>query len=330
MRNLTPYLAAAQHVGGQAVMEGVMMRRGDRLAIAVRKPDGSILVEERPWFSLVRAEWAKRPFVRGFPVLVETMVNGIKALNFSAQQAIEGEGEEELSPLALAGTVALAFGLALALFVVLPHVVTLGLQWLGLSGGVESLAFHAWDGLFKFLIFILYIYGISFVPDIKRVFQYHGAEHKTIWAFEQGLPLECSSARGASRLHPRCGTTFMLFVFSLSIVLYAVLVPALLLVWTPEGSVLKQTYIILLKLVLMIPVSCLAYEMIRAAGKYPHLSVCRWLSVPGMLMQRLTTYEPDDSQIEVAIAALNGALGNARGETEIGIDPDAAACPAKD
>jgi len=306
---LLPLLAAAQHVGGQAVMEGVMMRRGDRLAIAVRRPDGSIVVEERPWFVLVRGEWAKKPGLRGFPVLVETMVNGIGALNYSAQQALEGEGEEELSPLALAGTVALAFGMALALFVVLPHLVTLGVQALGLSGGVESLAFHAWDGVFKLAVFVLYILGISLVPDIKRVFQYHGAEHKTIWTFENGLALTCENARQASRLHPRCGTTFLLFVLALSIVLYAVLVPWLLQFWSPDGSVLKQLYIIGLKLVLMIPVSCLAYELIRLSGRCQNVALCRWMAVPGMMMQRLTTYEPDDAQIEVAIAALRGAVG---------------------
>lgn len=306
---LLTFLAAAQHVGGQAVMEGVMMRRGDRLAIAVRRPDGSIVVEERPWFALFKGEWAKTPGVRGFPVLVETLVNGIGALNYSAQQALEGEGEEELSPLALAGTVALAIGMALGLFVVLPHLVTLGMQALGLSGGVESLAFHAWDGLFKLAVFVLYILGISLVPDIKRVFQYHGAEHKTIWTWENGLALTCENARQASRLHPRCGTTFLLFVLALSIVLYAVLVPGLLQLWSPGGTILKQLYIIGMKLVLMIPVSCLAYELIRISGRCQDAALCRWVALPGMLMQRLTTYEPDDAQIEVAIAALRGAVG---------------------
>lgn len=308
MRLFPWLLAAPQHVGGQAVMEGVMMRSGGRLAIAVRKADGSIVVELRPWFSLFKGAWAKTPGVRGFPVLVETLVNGISALNFSAQHALEGEGEEELSPLALAGTVVLALAMALGLFVVLPHVVTLGMQWLGLSGDVSSLAFQAWDGLFKLAIFVLYILGISRVPDIKRVFQYHGAEHKTIWTFEKGLPLNCENARTASRLHPRCGTTFLLFVLALSIVLYAFLVPGALHLWAPQGKVLKQLYVIGLKFVLMVPVSCLAYEIIRLAGRSQHLTVCRMLSVPGMMMQRLTTYEPDDSQLEVAIAALKCAV----------------------
>jgi uncharacterized protein YqhQ len=199
---LLPLLAASPSVGGQAVMEGVMMRDRERLAIAVRKPGGDILLDVRDWFTLSAAKWLKKPLVRGFPILLETLVNGIKALNYSAQVAVEEE-EGEIGPWAMGLTLAASIGFALLLFVVVPHLFSLGMKGLGLSGGVEALSFHVWDGLFKMLLFLGYIVAISFLPDIRRVFEYHGAEHKVIWAFEEGAPLTPAGARGFPRLHPR-------------------------------------------------------------------------------------------------------------------------------
>lgn len=301
--------APAQQVGGQAVMEGVMMRCKSRLAIAVRKPDGSISVASRPWFSLTDRPILKRPFVRGFPVLIETLVNGVSALNFSAREALD-EDEGEITPLAMGLTVAASLGFALALFVVAPHLFSLGMKWLGVSGGVETLSFHVWDGVFKLALFVGYIVAISFVPDIRRVFQYHGAEHKTIWAFEKGSDLTPAGVRGYSRLHPRCGTTFLLFVLAVSIVLYAFLVPWLLTFWAPAHAWVKQAYIILVKFLLMIPVSAMSYELIKFLGKHEGNVLCKAMSCPGMAMQMLTTHEPDDAQIEVAIEALKKAVEN--------------------
>ncbi len=292
-------------------MEGVMMRNADRLAIAVRKADGSIHVETWPWFSLTaRRPWMLKPFVRGFPVLVETLVNGIKALNFSAVQAAEDAGEEgeELKPWHLALTLLASVGLALLLFVVAPHLFSLGMEQLGFGSGMEGLSFHIWDGFFKLAIFLGYILAISFVPDIRRVFQYHGAEHKVIWAHEKGALTCAKGAMAHSRLHPRCGTTFLLFVLSLSILLHTVLVPAALALAGPEGEVGQHVFIMIVKLVLMIPISCLAYELIKVAGAWPDNPLCRLLSMPGMALQTLTTHEPDESQVEVAKAALEAAL----------------------
>jgi uncharacterized protein YqhQ len=302
------WLAAPQTVGGQAVIEGVMMRARDQLAIAVRRPDGGIVTEIRPWFTFGHWEFLKKPFLRGFPILMETMINGIKALNFSATQALDEEKDGELTKMHLALTMAVAIGAALALFVVLPHLFSVGMRWTGLSGGLESLSFHVWDGVFKMLVFIGYIGAISLVPDIRRVFQYHGAEHKVIWAFEDGREVTPAASRGYSRLHPRCGTTFLLFVLAVSILLYTVLVPLVLSWYAPQNAVLKHTYIVAAKLALMVPISCLAYEMIKFAGKFHKNALCRLLSAPGLLMQMLTTKEPDEAQIEVAIAALKGAL----------------------
>ncbi len=308
-KSLFSALSAGPTVGGQAVIEGVMMRAKNRLAIAVRKPDGTILVESRPWFSLTSLPLLKKPFLRGFPVLLETLVNGIKALNFSAMQAAEGEeGESEIAPWHLVLTMVAALGVALGLFVVLPHALSIVMQWLGLSGDVESLSFNIWDGLYKMLVFVGYIAAISFVPDIRRVFEYHGAEHKVIWAFEQDRNVTVESARGHSRLHPRCGTSFLLFVLAVSIVLYTAIVPQLLKLYKPELFLVKHLYIVGAKLLFMVPISCIAYEIIRFAGKFNTNILCRMLCWPGLVLQMMTTKEPDDSQIEVAMAALKCAV----------------------
>ena len=296
-------------VGGQAVMEGVMMRNGDRLSLAVRKPDQRIVAVSLPWFTLFKSSLARRPGVRGFPLLIETMINGIKALNLSAELAAEAEGTP-IKPWQMALTLVTAIGLALLLFVVVPHMLTIGLGALSISGGVEGLSFHLWDGLLKFAMFIGYIALISFVPDIRRVFQYHGAEHKSIAAYEhKENPLSSASAGKYSRLHPRCGTTFLLFVLSISIFLHAVTVPLLMLVWRPENAVIKHAAIIAFKLLLMIPISAMAYEAIRSAARIKNPLLGAILRGPGLLLQTLTTREPDARQLEVALVALRGAVG---------------------
>lgn len=295
-------------VGGQAVMEGVMMRNGNVYALAVRHPDGGIAAERRPWFSLLRRPWLKKPFIRGFPILLETLVNGVKALNRSAEQAAEGEAQE-LKGWHLLLTLALAVCMAVLLFVVAPHLMSVGMQWLGLGGDVDGLSFHLWDGLFKFLIFIGYILAISLLPDIRRVFQYHGAEHKVIHAYESGGEVTAVEAGRMSRLHTRCGTTFLLFVISISILLHAALVPLLLLGWTPQNAAAKHAAAIVFKLLLMVPISALAYELIHYAARRGDTLWGRMLRAPGLLLQTLTTYEPEREQLEVAVVALREALG---------------------
>lgn len=302
-------LAAPQAVGGQAVIEGVMMRAKDTLAIAVRKSNGEIETEVRPWFSMAIHPVLKKPFLRGFPVLMETMVNGIKALNYSAVKAAEDDDDDtELTSWHLVLTMVAALAAALGLFVVLPHFLSVGMEYLGLSGDVDSLSFHIWDGAIKMVIFIGYILAISLIPDIRRVFEYHGAEHKVIWTWEEGRELSPAASQLNSRLHPRCGTAFLLFVLAISIMLFTILVPWLLTFYSPENFIMKHLYIVGLKLVLMIPVSNLAYEMIRFSGKYSKSFFCKAMCWPGLMMQLLTTKEPDDSQIEVAIAALQCAV----------------------
>jgi uncharacterized protein YqhQ len=300
-------VSAAKSVGGQAVIEGVMMRAKDNLAIAVRRPDGEITVEVRPWFSMTPA-FMKKPFLRGFPIFMETMVNGVKALNYSATQALDEEEDGELTTFHLVLTMAFALGAALGLFVVLPHFFSVAMKWWGISGGVDSLSFHVWDGFFKMLMFLGYIISISFVPDIKRVFEYHGAEHKAIWAYEAGGNLDVCEIKKFSRLHPRCGTAFLLFVLVVSILLFTVLVPLIVSIWVPKVFVLKHLYIVGIKLLLMAPVSAVAYEMIKASSKHEDKALCKAACLPGMGMQLLTTREPDEEQIAVALAALNSAV----------------------
>lgn len=300
-------MSAAKTVGGQAVIEGVMMRSKKNLAIAVRRPDGEIVVEKRPWFSMTPA-FLNRPFVRGFPLFLETMVNGIKALNYSATQALDEEEDGELTSFHLILTMIVAIGAALGLFVVLPHFFSIAMEWWGYSGDVDSFSFHIWDGAFKLVMFIGYIMAISFVPDIKRVFQYHGAEHKVIWAYESGGDLTPGAAKKFSRLHPRCGTAFLLFVLVVSILLFTLLVPLLVEIWAPSHFIVRHLYIIGLKLIMMAPVSAIAYELIKAAGKNSGNGLCKIMCMPGMGMQLLTTKEPDEQQLEVALAALNSAV----------------------
>ena len=285
--------AGCPTVGGQAVLEGVMMRNGDAYALALRRPDGEIVARRLPWFSLTRHPWLKKPFVRGFPVLIETLVNGIKALNRSAEQQAEGS-EEELKGWHLVLTLLLSLAVAVGLFVVVPHLLSLLMQWLDLGGGVEGLTFHLWDGLFKCLIFMGYIWAISFVPDIRRVFQYHGAEHKTINAYEHGAPLTPESVAHYSRIHRRCGTSFLLVVIVVSIIVFSLI---------GGGSVLWRvgSRVVLLPLVIG-----LSYEFIRGASNSDTWG--KYCIMPALSLQYITTREPSADQLEVAIAALDVAL----------------------
>lgn len=299
--------AEAATLGGQAVMEGIMMRNGPVYALAVRMPDGDILVERRRWYSLGSGAVSGRPFVRGFPLLVETLVNGIRALNRSAEFAAPEQADRP-GGAQLVLTLLLSLAMAVGLFVAAPHLLALGMKVLGLGGDLERLSFHLWDGFFKFAIFLGYIAAISLVPDIRRVFQYHGAEHKVIRAFEQGGDVSARSAASCSRLHPRCGTTFMLFVLSVAIVLHAVLVPLFLWLWQPQGAFARHAGTLLFKLALMVPISAVAYELIRCAARLGPSLWGRLLRAPGLVLQLLTTREPEREHLEVALVALREAV----------------------
>lgn len=281
-------------VGGQAVIEGVMMRGPGKIAVAVRKSNGEITVDLKPAGSISdRYPILKKPFLRGVVSLVESLGYGMKALSFSAQvSGDEEDGEESMSSLEMAGTMAVSIGLAVLLFVVLPT----GAMKLLQNQGVGPMVLNLCEGLMRLAIFLLYIWGISRQKDIQRVFQYHGAEHKTIYTYEHGLPLRVENVRPFSTLHPRCGTNFLMIVMLIGIFIFAFLGwPSL---WER----------ILSRILLMPVVAGISYEIIRFAGKHMDKAWVRAAILPGLALQKLTTRQPDDDQIEVAIASLKAVL----------------------
>ncbi len=300
-------------VGGQAVIEGVMMKAPSRLCVAVRRPSGEILVKNDPLNSLA-SRWPALgwPFLRGPVVLGETLVQGMKALSFSAQQALEEEGEE-LGSWALLGTLLFAIAAGLGLFVAVPHLASLFLGKV-IPGGytTESFWFHLVDGMIKVAIFGAYLWIISLLRDIRRVFEYHGAEHKAIYCYEDGSELTVEAAKVYPRLHPRCGTAFLLVVLVVSILIFAIFLP--LLPRLAASGWLNQALLIGLKILLMLPIAGISYEVIRLAGNRQGQGFWDALIWPGLQLQRLTTREPSDDQIEIALAALKAATNTSSDE----------------
>ena len=282
----------SQQVGGQAVIEGVMMRAKDKIAVAVRKEDGEILVDKRDFTPISeRFKIFKLPLFRGVIALFQSLIIGIQALTFSANQFGEAE-EEELSPLELVLTMASSFGLAVLLFVVLPAT---------LINFIESyiqydLMLNFIEGIIKIIVFLSYIVIISKFEDINRFFQYHGAEHKVIYNHESKQELTAENAAEFSTLHPRCGTSFLLFVMVISILIFS---------FFGRPTLLRR---ILIHIAILPLVAGISYELIKQAGKKKGLKIFRILSLPGIYLQKLTTQQPDDEQIEVAIKSLEAVL----------------------
>lgn len=296
------------HVGGQAVIEGVMMRAPKSLAIALRRPNGEILIKEDRWRSLSeRWSFLKRPFVRGSLIIIEALINGMQAITFSANQALEEEGES-LVGWALFLTICLALGAGVVLFVVLPHVIS-GLvgRLFGMRLGVEHLVFHLIDGAVKIIIFLGYVWLISLFKEIRRIFEYHGAEHKSVYAYEAGEALTVENAKKFSTLHPRCGTAFILVVLLISIFFFSIAFPFVPTLHDVPG-VMNQMIAIVMKILFMFPIAGLAYEIIKFSSRNMDRGLIRLAILPGLWMQKLTTREPSDDQLEVALAALNRAL----------------------
>jgi uncharacterized protein YqhQ len=284
-----------------------MMRSPRALAIAVRRPNGAVLLKDEPYTSVAaRYPLCKRPFIRGPVTLIEALVTGIRALNFSAQVALEEE-ETTLGWGSLALTMAGAFLLAFFLFGFLPHWLSgmVGRLW-GRALTPAHFLFHVIDGIIKTFFILAYIWGISRFREIRRVFEYHGAEHKSICAYEAGEPLTVESARGHCTCHPRCGTSFILVVLLVSLLVFTFFFP-LFPPLTLTG-LLNNLLQVLIKVALMFPIAAISYEIIRWGGKFPHHPLARILLWPGLATQRLTTQEPDDSQLEVALTALKAVL----------------------
>lgn len=284
------------NIGGQAVIEGVLMRAPRSMAIAVRRSDGEIVVKR----DLVvppteRFPVLKLPLLRGAVALFSSLLIGIRALSFSANAAMaEGEKQEELTPLAMWGTMAAALLFGVLLFFVLPLYLT---KLLVPVIGDSNIVFNLVDGLIRVAVFLLYVYSISRMKDIQRVFQYHGAEHKSIFTFEAGEPLTVENVRRHSRLHPRCGTSFLLIVMLVSILVFS-LIPKVWPFYLKAAS----------RIVLLPLIAGLSYEILKWSAKHEKSVLVRFLIAPGLALQRLTTREPDDDQLEVAIRSMEEAI----------------------
>lgn len=292
------------YVGGQAVIEGVMMRGPHEIATAVREPSGNIVVQKEPIRSIGdRYPIMKKPMLRGVVSLVESLVYGLKALSFSAQAAGESE-EDKMTDKEMAITMLLSLGMAIVLFIIIP---TYAAKFMH-SVIADPIALNLAEGVLRLVIFILYIYAISRMKDIQRVFMYHGAEHKTIFCYESGEELTVENVRKYSRFHPRCGTSFMFIMLIFSILASSAL--AVILKQFPNlmiGGVhiLNVTWAWSIIKVLILPlVMGVGYEFLKFSGKYSESKIMKVLIAPGLWMQRLTTKEPDDDMIEVGITAL--------------------------
>ncbi|HEY8339613.1 MAG TPA: DUF1385 domain-containing protein [Egibacteraceae bacterium] len=296
--------AHPHYYGGQAVIEGVMMRGARTWAVAVRRPSGEIYLERHPVSDLPRRHriWGK-PIFRGMYALVDSLRIGTRALTISANQSVEED--EQLSGKELGGSLVLALLMFVAVFIVVPNV---GLAFASNALG-DGLVYHLVEGVVRMGIFLLYLFAISALGDIRRVFMYHGAEHKTIAAWEHGEVLEPATVDRYSTLHVRCGTNFLLLVMLIAIVTYSLggaLVPA------PEGAgvVLTSLYHIALRVLLLPVVAGLAYEGLRLGAGKDNL-VVRALMKPGLWLQMITTKPPTPDQIEVAIRSFEAVVPSA-------------------
>ena len=295
----------SSNIGGQAVLEGVMMKNGDSYAVAVRKPDGEIEVKKEKYESVIK--WkalTKIPFIRGVFNFIDSMVLGMKTLTYSAsffEEEEEDKGkvlteeeakkEEKKESVFMGITVAFSIVLAIGIFMVLPYFI------INLIGKMiqSRILLTALEGVLRLLIFIGYILVISRMEDIRRVYMYHGAEHKCINCIEHGMDLTVENVRKSSKQHKRCGTSFLFFVLFVSIIVCFFI--------TTESPVLR----VLLRIALLPVIAGISYEIIRLAGNTEH-PVVELLSKPGLALQNLTTKEPDDDMIEVAICSVEAVF----------------------
>ncbi len=318
-------------IGGQALIEGIMMRGPTRTVMAVRKKDGSIDISEREIKNNIKEKYPilKWPIIRGVAGFVESMVVGYKAMMDSAEisgylDELEEEENAGLTPeeieekkkkaekqnsalmtvIMIVATV-LAVILCVGLFIYLPSLVFKGVNYL--AGGALSPLQSLFEGILKIIIFLGYMIAVSYMKDIKRVFEYHGAEHKTIFCYEAGKPLTVENVREQGRFHPRCGTSFMILMLIVSI--FVTFILDAIVPWL-KGVLWLRTIIKLL----LVPFICgLGYELIKICGRYDN-PITRIIAAPGLWIQRITVKEPDDSMIEIAIAAMNEVIPENEGE----------------
>lgn len=280
-------MAEKTHYGGQAVIEGVMMRGRKTMVTAVRRPNGDVAIDTQPLPALYTNRMRKIPLIRGIIVLIEAIALGTKILLYSANVSLEKE-EEKIPGRLIWLTIVVSLGLAIALFFVAPlflaRIINPFIQ--------STIVFHLIEGGIRLTIFIIYLKLMTLVPDIKRVFAYHGAEHKTINAYENGVPLEVEAVRKYSTAHARCGTSFMFIVLIIAIFVFALI-----------GR--ESLWIMALSRIALMPViAALGYEVTYFGARHAKNILVRVLLAPGLWLQSMTTREPDDSQLEVALSAL--------------------------
>jgi uncharacterized protein YqhQ len=273
-----------KNIGGQAVIEGVMMKGRKGWTVAVRGPKGDIHVKRE---RLSELPWILRlPIIRGFIALFSALFIGVKAIEFSAGKAYEEESGDNLSPVTLGFTIFLSMAAGIALFILLPLYATKLLGFVFETVSKSSLIFNLVDGVIRVLIFLLYIISIGMWKEMRRIFEYHGAEHKVIHAYENERDLKVETIKDYSPLHPRCGTSFLLIVMVISIFTFS---------FIPQGW--PFVYKFLSRLVLIPLIAGLSYEFLKLSAKFQDKPIMRVMILPGLLLQRLTTREPDEAQI---------------------------------
>ncbi|MFH1972701.1 MAG: DUF1385 domain-containing protein [archaeon] len=280
-----------QNIGGQAVIEGVMFKGKNKIAVAVRDPKDKIITKVESYKSLTKNKLLGLPFIRGIVILFETLIQGMKALNYSANISVSEDGEQVLGFWSILFTFIFSIGLALLLFKFLPFFLA------DLINFENKYLYNATEGLIKLIILTGYIYVISLMPDVKRVFQYHGAEHKIVNAYEDEQRItkdNMNRIKTYSTLHPRCGSSFIIFVIFLSIIAY-IFIPLEYSFWIKFG----------IRIALLPIIAGVAYELIKLSGKYRKSKFLLALISPGLLLQKITTREPDEKQIEVAMKSFD-------------------------
>lgn len=292
------------NVGGQAVIEGVMMRGANNYVVAVRK--SKKIVTKTGAIPAKKYKFLKWIFIRGFVNLVEMLVMGIKSLMWSAEQA--APKEEKMGKNELAFTFLVSIGFVILFFIALPYLLT---NLLGFYEEKKPFLFNLIDGLIRILIFLIYIAAISFMKDVKTLFQYHGAEHKAIHCYEEDKKLSMGNVKKFTTLHPRCGTSFLLIVFIVSILVFSLL-PSIILLYIPDflsyNAFLRKSVLFPVRILLIPFIAGISYEILKISDKHQANFLFRLISMPGLALQKITTQEPNQAQIEVAIYSLKKLL----------------------
>ena len=284
-----------KNIGGQAVIEGVMMKGRKGWTVAVRGHGGDILVKKEELTELPKV--LRLPLLRGVVALFHALFIGIKAIEFSASKAYEEEDGKNLNPVAIGFTIVLSIILGIVLFILLPLYATKLLGLVFLSVSKSSFVFNLVDGIIRVFFFLVYVISISMWKEMRRLFEYHGAEHKVIHAYENGKELTLNNIKEFSPLHPRCGTSFLLIVMVMSILTFS---------FIPQEWAF--VYKFLSRLILIPLIAGISYEFLKVSARMKDNLIMHLLIKPGLLLQRLTTREPDDTQIEVALRALEEVL----------------------